>query len=95
MDIPFEFVSLILTPLLTAVGTLFVFLNREKTGRLEDCRKSIEERDRRITRLESIVSDYRDRSLPALDSVNSTLKRLTDLYEDQNVSSRRSNGERR
>lgn len=72
--VPYELLAFILTPLLSALGTLFWLVIREKDRRLED-------KENQMKRLQDSVDNYRDATLPALDSIQQSLKQLADLIE--------------
>jgi hypothetical protein len=78
VQVPIELVGLFLTPLLTAVATLFWLVVREKERR-------IEEKTTKIEKLEEAVESHRAQTLPALDNLQRSMVRLTDLYERQEV----------
>jgi hypothetical protein len=79
--VPYELVVLVLTPLLSAVGTLFWLVIREKDRRLED----------KDTQLKQVQDEW----VPALDSLQSSLKQLADLVERNEQSAGTPFGEHR
>jgi hypothetical protein len=74
VQVPIEFVALFLTPLLTALGTLFWLVMREKDNRLRD-------KEQQLERMTKTVDSYRDQTIPALDNLQASVKTLADLFE--------------
>lgn len=72
--VPYELLAFIITPLLSALGTLFWLVIREKDRRLED-------KEAQMKRLQDSIDSYRDDTLPALESIQESQKRLADLFE--------------
>lgn len=66
--------TFILTPILTATGTLFMLYHKTQTARLADRDEIIGEQRARIKR-------YDDEILPALASNDRALRSLSELYE--------------
>lgn len=81
-DVPIELVGLFLTPLLSTIGVLFWLVIGEKN-------KRIDEKTVKIKTLEKLVEVHRDQTLPALNNLQQSMVRLTDLYERQERSASR------